>query len=210
MFEDAAYRAEHWREIEGLLGPWCRARRRDEIIERAQELRLRVGPRPGHRRAGRPRARGTSRVGTAGPRRPRRGRAARAPVPAAVVRAPDGGRAPTRRALGGDTERRRADRSPEARATRRAPAPDSSAGQLASLRRPRPRFSRTSGRAGVTGSSAATSCRAAPVSPRTTRSTTRFTRSASSSRSPSASTSDFRARCGRPRCNDRSTSTRCC
>ena len=37
-------RAEHWPEIEELLVPWCRARDRDEIIERAQELRIRAAP----------------------------------------------------------------------------------------------------------------------------------------------------------------------
>ena len=44
VFLDAGHRAEHWPEIEELLVPWCRARDRDEIIERAQELRIRAAP----------------------------------------------------------------------------------------------------------------------------------------------------------------------
>ena len=42
MFADPLQRAERWREIEALLVPWCRARPRDEIIERAQALRIRA------------------------------------------------------------------------------------------------------------------------------------------------------------------------
>lgn len=44
MYDDPAYRANHWRELDDELVPWFRAQERDDIVRRMQELRMPVAP----------------------------------------------------------------------------------------------------------------------------------------------------------------------
>ena len=44
LFADRNYRTEHWREVEALLAPWFLEHTRDEVVARAQELRLMISP----------------------------------------------------------------------------------------------------------------------------------------------------------------------
>ena len=44
LFADRNYRTEHWRELQALIAPWFLEHDRDEIVTRAQELRLMISP----------------------------------------------------------------------------------------------------------------------------------------------------------------------
>jgi crotonobetainyl-CoA:carnitine CoA-transferase CaiB-like acyl-CoA transferase len=44
LFADRNYRTAHWPELHALLAPWFIEQDRDEVVQRAQELRLMVSP----------------------------------------------------------------------------------------------------------------------------------------------------------------------
>ena len=44
LFSNRNYRTEHWRELQELITPWFLEHDRDEIVTRAQELRLMISP----------------------------------------------------------------------------------------------------------------------------------------------------------------------
>ncbi|MCY4639309.1 MAG: CaiB/BaiF CoA-transferase family protein [Chloroflexi bacterium] len=44
LFADRNYRTEHWQEVQALLAPWFLEHDRDEVVARAQELRLMISP----------------------------------------------------------------------------------------------------------------------------------------------------------------------